>query len=109
MLLGQGRGSLGMLLPCCTQDRQDLVFLHLLVLLYSNILPADLVFIFLKHFFSFLPLLNGVFKPILLFPVKGAVNPLSCLAISVCVFLHCALSCQLCQSLETLASFGLQT
>lgn len=106
LLLGLGRGSLGMLLPCCTQDRQDLVFLHLLVILYSNILPADLVFIFLLFF---LPLLNGVFKPILLFSVKGAVNPLSCLAISVCVFSHCALACQLCQSPETLASVGLQT
>lgn len=105
MLLGQGRGSLGMLLPCCTQDKQDLVFLHLLVILYSNILAADLVFIFP----FFLPLLNGEFKPILLFSVKGAVNPLSCLAISVCVFSHCALACQLCQSPETLASVGLQT
>lgn len=70
---------------------------------------AQIFFLQICIFFFFLPPLNGVFKLILFFSVKEAVNPLSCLAISVHVFSHCAPACQLCQSLETLASVGLQT
>jgi len=66
-------------------------------------------FFFIFYFLIFFTAPKWSVKLILFFPVKEAVNPLSCLAISVRVFSHCAPACHLCQRPETLASVGLQT